>query len=258
MAFQENIRTIKNWFISYLNNLEFIENQLIARIKEFSDRANNHEISLNEAMLESAHCETIMLTLYLSLIEALSRFRFPKSNPQKRFVEFVTAYSGYEQIYSLISIPLLIKEIKELENKRIIQQTIDDIKKKCPQMTLEWGNKNYPDSKFCFENLRNQYHLPDKILIKCRYANILYTNYRCNIIHEGKVPREHSNIFGEGMLYPYYYSFSPDTEDLEKTEFCLDFPMIFIKQTAKNCLDNLCCWFEKNNVNPFDLISKKE
>jgi hypothetical protein len=193
------------------------------------------------------------IVLCCCCIDALAASRYRGWGVYRRFTEFIEKYSGLEQTYDKISLPLL-KENLESETDEDWENLVNFLEKDLGVMTRKYGNTSYNVDIPCpklEKKIRTKFgivyftKIKDKIL-KFRYVDIFWKRYRCASVHQLMHEGEPHNIAKKEE--PYYFGCS--TSSTSKKEIRFGIPIVFMLKTLENCIENWRTECIENNLSP--------
>ena len=222
---------IDHFFKAFSNLVKFIENECKDRIEG--------------AILACAY------------IDSLSGYKYGGKSNRDRFANFIKEYSGMNSVYELISLPRLKYHIMEKHprHKLIVNKLVQEFKiNEFDFVTL--GHSVDVKMDQLDIRLRRTLSLKDlnfviKMAAQFEYTAILWRDYRCNLIHETRLPEEEAMNLDES-IEPYYTSrLLNGHENPHQSRITFGIPQEFIIRTLKNCLESFEEECRTSKIDPF-------
>jgi hypothetical protein len=191
---------------------------------------------------------SILSCVYL---DSLAGYKYENTTNKVRFIEFVLNYSGQLDIYEKISLPKLRYFLKGnhqsaqylsiLEANFKLDEYYFTQKGHCQDLSIS-DLRNKLNGKISNIDLEDLIEIADDF----KYANILYKDYRCKLIHELRKPID-ANLWDRKV--PYYINISK-INGIDNEHTCFRIPPEFISDTLKRCIDNYFSECLNNDIDP--------
>lgn len=176
-------------------------------------------------------------------IDALGVYKYGGWSNRKKFAKFIREYSGLEQTYDRISLPLLKESLQSETNEDSKnEELVEFLEKDLGVNIREYCNTSYnvdiPHQeleKKIRTKFGNEYftEIKDEI-IKFQYSNIFWERYRCSSVHRLEHKGEPSNLAKKEDPY-YFVCMNLSTS---KNEIQFGIPTVFMLRTLENCIEN--------------------
>jgi|WetSurMetagenome_2_1015567.scaffolds.fasta_scaffold74695_2 hypothetical protein len=196
----------------------------------------------------------ILATTYL---DSLAKSRYGGNSKSERFNNFILNYSGQRDVYEKISIPLLKYGLQKQSGK--CDTIINLLEREFSIGEFEFIKVGYDvDVNIVGLEQRTMKYLDEpqlRLLIKTadryKYSMILWYDYRCNLVHETRFPKNMARTF-QNHSEPFYSSLLNMSTKMPQTTFCI--PPVFIFRTLQNCINNYKNECIAINWDPFNYI----
>jgi hypothetical protein len=236
-------------------------------------RAHFFEVFRGKAQFIKDFCserkvESVILTC--CAIDALSVYKFGEPSSGRKFVNFTLQYSGLQETYEKVSLPVLKENLrpnpkkKELPPQRLqlnskiaklLENKFGVIEDSYTQLdyNVDVSLDKLIDKVAADLNVSEQSYLK-KIAIKYRYITLLWREYRCNAIHKSTLMADRALMNLAEKEVPYY-----GNEIISENGVFVrhiprfDIPPKFMISTLENCIMKLESEWNHFNVNPMDL-----
>lgn len=196
-------------------------------------------------------------------IDALAVYRYGRGSNSDKFAQFMRTYSGLEESYEKISLPLL-KESLESETKENPrnEEFAEFLKKDLGVNIRKYHFTDY-NVDIPYQELEkktrvkfgNEYftQIKDEIM-RFRYSRVLWEYYRCASVHELRHKGEPFNLAKKEE--PYYFVCSDLSTSKDEIQFGI--PVQFMLRTLEKCIER---WKEEctgKNLSPLSFKGAKE
>lgn len=205
------------------------------------------------------------IILACAYLDSLSGYKYGDGSNAKRFINFVKTYSGFGDKYDLVSIPLLSYHLADLKSfdRNFVKIIKDEFE--IYNYKFEYLGHSVDVNMIDLEK-RLKGKISDKDIdyikhhaLRFEYAQILWQDYRCNLIHESRL-RNPGAINLQQTSEPYYVVLTNLDKDMKvKDEFIVfAFPPTFIMKTLHNCIVNFENECRRDMIDPFKIKDDKK
>jgi len=196
-------------------------------------------------------------TLYVAIIDSLSKSVFPHSNNRDRFTSFIENFGDWVN-GSRISLPHMVKLLSLTP-----EPIYEDARKFANNELTKWsyGQIVYLDNDPEIDEIRRYWpgQSSTKLINEVRLISIqhyhLFYRYRNSLVHESRplgFPMD--EIDNEKPFYVHSKFDEVPTNIIHVWQ--LNYPEKFFHNLCKNSLDNLSNYLLANNIDPIDFYSE--
>ncbi|KYZ77184.1 hypothetical protein AXX12_03360 [Anaerosporomusa subterranea] len=188
--------------------------------------------------------------IYVTILDALGRARYPKKSPSDRMKTFVRNYGNWadKDKISLVQLELNLDFMltdEEKESSRLLLTTREKIATwesghvydSSADPVFDEGSKmlTFPDKRVDIENAE------ESAVTKARYSELFYA-YRNRLIHEYRKPGYAIEDNEDTSAFYHSYINGP---------WELGFPVGLFEKLCCSCLENLKQYLYHENINPY-------
>lgn len=221
---------------------------------------NFFSIFYNRLGFINKYCHESIEGYILAIVnsDALSSYKYKKVNNNKdRFTRFIEKYSNCSEILQLISLPLLRYNLMKSPNiyKELIKMLERDFEvTEFYHNRVDYNNDvNWNKLKIEVKKIYNNKET-EEIRNKAqyfKYSSILYTKYRCGLVHEANLPVDEAFSFDDEVL-PHYNVEMASVRGENKNMIRFRIPYMFINNLFFGCIDNFENECNKNLKHPLE------
>jgi hypothetical protein len=197
-------------------------------------------------------------TLYVAIIDSLSKSVYPHSNNRDRFTSFIENFGDWEN-GSKISLPHFVKLLSLTP-----EPIFEDARKFARNELIKWsgGEIIYLDSDPEIVDLRRYWpgQTTTKLLNEVRLISLqhyhLFYSYRNSLVHESRhLGISMDEIDNEKPFYVHISKFDDIPTNIIHV-WQLTYPEIFFHNLCTNSLRNLSAYLMANDIDPIDFYSE--
>jgi hypothetical protein len=210
------------------------------------------------------HVHHYQRVLYVTVLDALAKVLLPTTGSNRpQMVNLLSNFSEWKE-YDRISLPHLIQLLK-LEPKPIF----DQLRAYAMEQYSKWtsGEIITLDRDLAYQDVLSLWPHNNEYPYTIKYNNKditpdslqhvrLFYYHRNSLVHEfrmlGRLSREPTFYREE----PYYSALILEVDETgaEVTTWELQYPLVFYKRIAKNCLTNLPTYLTRNRIDPISVF----
>ncbi len=187
--------------------------------------------------------------LLCSLMDTLSRCRYPTFKNQERFISFVDDFSGWENKnrISLVQLHYFLKDETDTIYEPIKSYVENKVSKMLPGMLYKTSDDEYLHELKYLKEIEYQ-------IQKFSYANLFY-KFRSMLVHEYRTPGLGFNFTHSTDIH--YHSLTEISDKSNQPTWELVFPANYLSNLIEKSIINFSNYCLIDKYNPYDSFKFK-
>jgi hypothetical protein len=234
--------------------MSIITNHIESFVAHFTER-----ISSIAALASDNYLPDFQKTLYVAIIDGMSKSVFPRRPNRDRFVSFVAQFSQWTN-GSRLSLPHLVKLLSLVPDPQF-----EDARKFARNLLTNWmpGEIKHLEDDLEVDQIipiwptgkLEMRILHGVSLLSIQHYHLMYS-YRNSLVHEFKSSGFPIEEFDE--MEPHYFHLTRNADSLLDLEHVwqLNYPERFFQLICEQCLASLRDYLHSNMIDPIDIYTE--